>query len=100
MPRRIDPTAHVRVPRHAPNPVMLLAPARCDGTRIRLDLYGPVHRTSGTYYWIGWTLENPDGTTRHAWARQYSGANARRVRADFASQEQDLRADRLTLPAH
>jgi hypothetical protein len=50
------------------------------------------------YHWIEVTVENPDGTTRRAWSRQYSRSNVWRARDDFDAMYDDLRDGRLTLP--
>jgi hypothetical protein len=78
---------------------MTLSPARPDGTRIRVDMYGPVAAPGGPRYWIGLTEENPDGTTRRQWARRYSRKNIKYVYEDFRSVEGDAVHGRMTLPA-
>lgn len=99
MPDYRVPTAVAPVPRNAPWSRKLLAPARADGSRIDIGLYGPVYRqNSGMYHWIGLTVENPDGTIRHAWSRQYSRRNVWRAVDDFNAMERDLHDGALALP--
>ena len=96
-PRR-DPAVNVHVPRNVPTPHALISPMRQDGTRISIELRGPVLRSGGMMYWIRWTLENRDGTPRLQWARQYSGRKVWSAEDDFRQMYAELSANRLPLP--
>lgn len=99
MPGYRVPTATTPVPRNAEFRRGLLTPARADGSRINIGLYGPVYRqNSGMYHWIGVTVENPDGSTRRAWSRQYSRSNVWRALDDYEAMQRDLRDGGFTLP--
>lgn len=99
MPGYRVPAAAKPVPRDAPWRRKLLTPTRPDGSRIEIGLYGPVYRqNSGMYHWIGLIVENPDGTTRRAWSRQYSRRNVWRALDDYEAMEHDLRYGEFTLP--
>ena len=93
------PTATRPIPRNARWSRKQLTPARPDGSRIEIGLYGPVYRpNSGMFHWIGVTVENADGTIRRAWSRQYSRRNVWRALDDYAAMERDLRDGGFTLP--
>jgi hypothetical protein len=98
--RTIIPTATASpIPGTAEYRQKLIMPAREDGSRIRIGLYGPVHWNGGTRYWTELAAEHPDGTTRRAYTRQYSHRNLENVNSDYETMYRDLRDGRLTLPA-